>query len=1233
MTDAARMLLRGDDVVVPVIEAGRGCYLAALAVRLRKEGHGPLLAVVPDAREAFTVAADALTFLPPRGNRDLLPLVEVLPAWESLPYEHISPSVGVMGTRLRVLWRMKSGDPELYLVVASSRAALMRVDPDAVPEEPLSLSQGSRADLSELVEVLSSWGYQRTFQVEARGEFAVRGGILDVWPAGEDIPLRLDFFGDEVEEIRAFSVSTQRSLGSLACEVIVFPARELRPSDKIRRRAEELAAHVPENASVWERFAEGIFFPGMESWLAWLVPEAVTPLELVPPSGALALVDPTELKRRAEVHTAEEQDLAAALRSTWDRIPSGRASTPQGPEASDGLAAPASAQEARPDRLQDHAPAEQPRLFADAEGVLSRVRNPTVTLVPPASASEPDRASFRPWPKSLGPSEVIGKAAAYASRGWAVVVAAGSRGAARRVAEAFSSEGSIPRMTDTTWLSGEVARPGILVGPFSYSAGFLFEDGELALLTEAELSPSRASRSRTQQGPGRWQRSLRELLGGALPAAKEVVRAAAEDVERETERDRLEKFLADLEPGDYVVHYHHGIGRYLGLVTLEAEGAERDYLAIEYAQGGKLYVPTQQLDAVRKYSGGERPHLNRLGGADWARTKKRARAAAAKIARYLVELYRERAHLSGIAFSPDTPWQRELEDSFGHQLTPDQEAALEAVKADMEAPRPMDRLVCGDVGFGKTEIAVRAAFKAVQDGFQVAVLVPTTILAQQHFETFRERFAPFPVRVEVLSRFVSPSRQRKLIEEVAAGAVDVMIGTHRLLQRDVRIPKLGLLIVDEEHRFGVAHKEALKAAFRGVDVLTLTATPIPRTLEMALSGIREVSTIETPPPGRQPVLTFVGEYDEGAASAAIRRELLRGGQVFYVHNRVKSIGAAVEKVKELAPGARVEAAHGQMSEQALEKVMLRFLGGKIDVLVTTTIVEAGLDIPSVNTLIVERADTLGLAELYQLRGRVGRGKDRAYAYFFYPSRSAISDEAYERLKTIGEYTDLGSGFAIARKDLEIRGAGNILGEAQSGHIAAVGLDLYVKMVSEAVGALEGKTTPQAPEPIQVDIPTNAYLPKDYISQESSRLEAYRKLAECYDYDSVARVREEWVDRYGPLPPPAERLLGVAELKVACARYGISECVYSGGKLRLAPLDLGELALHRLRRRGYECSYSAEPGRLFVVLPRERCSPKEIASLLEQIDRARKSGRGRERGRPQRVKGPSRPSGRVREGRG
>jgi transcription-repair coupling factor (superfamily II helicase) len=742
--------------------------------------------------------------------------------------------------------------------------------------------------------------------------------------------------------------------------------------------------------------------------------------------------------------------------------------------------------------------------------------------------------------------------------GFRVVVAADGEGSAARIREVLRDAGlALP-------VGGDARDPGgrIVVAPLS--RGFVLPAVKVAVLAEADVT----GRRRVHRPPRPRRTDARSIV-------------------------------EDLKPGDYVVHVHHGVARYGGMVTREVAGVARDYLLLEYRGGDRLYVPSDQIDAVRHYTGGETPTIHRLGGADWERTKARVRAATREIASELVALYQRRARAGGHAYSPDTPWQREMEDLFPYRETPDQLKAIADVKADMEEPRPMDRLICGDVGFGKTEIAIRAAFKAVQDGKQVAVLVPTTLLAQQHFQTFSERYAGFPVRVEMLSRFLTPAQQKRVIDGLADGSVDVVIGTHRLLGADVRFRDLGLLVVDEEQRFGVHHKEAIKKLKCDIDVLTLTATPIPRTLEMALTGIRDLTLLTTPPAERQPILTYVGEYDERAVAEAVRRELLREGQVFYVHNRVQDIEQVAAGLKDLVPEARIAVAHGQMDEGSLEKVVLDFWEGAYDVLVCTTIIEAGIDMPTVNTLVVDRADLLGLGQLHQLRGRVGRAGQRAYAYLFYPADRPVTEEAYERLRTIGEETQLGAGFKIAMRDLEIRGAGNLLGADQSGHIAAVGYDLYVQMVSEAIAELKGEPL-RPPAEIKLDLDVEAYLPADYIAREDLRLEAYRRLAAVRTQDEVDDVAAEWADRYGPVPPPAAALLEVARLRAECARLGIREVTVARGVARISPLRLKVSEQMRLKRLVREAVYKEDQRQVVVPVRAPKGVAGGLVALLRQL---------------------------------
>ena len=636
-------------------------------------------------------------------------------------------------------------------------------------------------------------------------------------------------------------------------------------------------------------------------------------------------------------------------------------------------------------------------------------------------------------------------------------------------------------------------------------------------------------------------------------------------------------------------------------------GAARDYLLLEYRGDDKLYVPSEQIDSIRLYSGGETPSLNRMGGADFARTKAKVRSAVAEIAQELVVLYQKRRAAVGHAFAEDSPWQRELEAGFPFQETPDQLTAIIDVKEDMESAVPMDRLVCGDVGFGKTEVAVRAVFKAVQDGMQAAVLVPTTLLAQQHLQTFSDRFAGYPVRVEVLSRFLTNAQAREVTEGLASGSVDVVIGTHRLLSGDITFKNLGLLVVDEEQRFGVSHKEAIKQLKADVDVLTLSATPIPRTLEMSLTGIRDLSLLNTPPAARQPILTYVGEYDERAVGEAIRRELLREGQVFYVHNRVRDIEEHAARIRELVPEARVAVAHGQMDEGTLERVVLDFWEGAFDVLVCTTIIESGIDMPTVNTLVVERADLLGLGQLHQIRGRVGRSGQRAYAYLFFPQDRQLSEEAYERLKTIGETTELGSGFRIAMRDLEIRGAGNLLGTGQTGHVAAVGYDLYVQMVNEAIAQLNGEPVPE-PTEITLELPLPAHLPADYVERDDLRLDAYRRLAAVQTPDDVDDIAEEWVDRFGPVPEVAQNLLEIARLRAECVRTGVEDLAVTkasalsgpGWMARMSPIRLPQSKQMRIARLYKGAVYKEELSQLQLPVKAGAALASELVEALRQL---------------------------------
>jgi transcription-repair coupling factor (superfamily II helicase) len=918
----------------------------------------------------------------------------------------------------------------------------------------------------------------------------------------------------------------------------------LLPTKEVRARAGELVGAEPWGREQWERLAEGQVFDGMESWLPWLAEAEHTVFDLLPVgSGQVLLVDPRRMRDRAADLAAEEADLAASLARTWGVATGG-----------------------------DN---DLPRLHLPFDALLAKTTAPAWTVTTTAEGPDTPQVRASAWAPVVGDvGHLAGRLRSLLAERYRVVLAADGDGSAARMAAALGDEGvALAVHTSTDQGEGQVLdlrAPGghVVVAPLD--RGFVLPNARLAVLAERDVTGRRRAHR-----PARPRR--RDAAG----------------------------FFDDLKAGDYVVHVQHGVARYGGMVTRSMGGVERDYLLLEYRGGDKLYVPSDQIDAVRHYTGGESPSLHRMGGADWQRAKAQARSATREIAKELVVLYQRRAAAAGHAFAPDSPWQREMEEAFPYKETPDQDRAIVEVKADMELDRPMDRLVCGDVGFGKTEIALRAAFKAVQDGMQVAVLVPTTLLAQQHGTTFGDRLAPYPVRVEVLSRFLTTAQATKVLQGMADGEVDIVIGTHRLLSGDVKFKRLGLLVVDEEQRFGVTHKEAIKELKVDLDVLTLSATPIPRTLEMSLTGIRDLSLLHTPPAERQPILTYVGEYDDRAVAEALRRELLREGQVFFVHNRVSDIERVAADLRELVPEVRIAVAHGQMDEGTLERVVLDFWHGDYDVLVCTTIIESGIDMPTVNTLVVDRADRLGLGQLHQLRGRVGRAGSRAYAYLFHPRDHSLSEEAYERLKTIGEATELGSGFKIAMRDLEIRGAGHLLGESQSGHIAAVGYDLYVQMVSEAVAELKGERPPE-PVEIKLDLPVGAHLPEGYVGKEELRLEAYRRLAGVTTGEQLDDVRREWEDRYGPVPAPAEALLSVGRLRVECLRTGVRQVSVSpspvkrGLVARLSPVHLRASATIRLRRQHHDASYREEAGQLVVPLLAAVDPAAALTTLLGEL---------------------------------
>ena len=1072
---------------VAVPEPARALFVATLA---RATARRPVVVAVPTGVEAERIATDLREYL---GDD----AVELFPAWETLPFERVSPATETMGRRLRVIWRLRTGGDHLpRAIVAPVRALVQRLGPHVEDVEPVVVRAGAQFDRDELVARLVDMGYRREYQVEARGEVAVRGSIVDVYPATADHPLRIDLWGDEVDRLSQFSVADQRSSAEVG-ESWIFPVRELLPTEEVRARARELLESQPWGREQWERIAEGATFDGMESWLPWITTDEHLLPDLLPASALVAIAEPRRLRDRAQELLDEEAALARTLATTWGAQIDGD-DTPR-------LSLPF-------DRLLAHTKA-QP------VPVLSAPDSPD-TPVLAASAFDP----------------VVGQADALAQRlnalkrdGFRVFIAAEGRGSADRIEQILVDEGvGVDRVTNVPDDGALLGAPGVHIVVAPLDRGAVLPGQQLAIVAEADLTGRRRVHRRARGG----RKGVDHYEGLAV--------------------------------GDYVVHRVHGVGRYHGMETKEMFGVTRDRLVIEFKGGDRVYVDSEDIGLIRKYTGGEEPKLSKMGGADWDKARARVRKAVRDIAGELVVLYRRRLATQGHAFGPDTSFQHQIEASFPYEETPDQAKAIVDTKADMEKPVPMDRLVCGDVGYGKTEVALRAAAKAVFDGKQVAILVPTTLLASQHGQTFRERFANYPVRVEVLSRFLTAKEQNDVVNGVRDGTVDIVIGTHRLLGADIVFKDIGLLIVDEEQRFGVQHKERIKEWRTNVDVLTLTATPIPRTLEMSLTGIRDLSLVNTPPEDRQPILTYVGELDERAVSEAIRRELLREGQVLFVHNRVHDIAHVADDVKRLVPEARVAIAHGQLDENRLERVVQEFWDREYDVLVCTTIVESGLDMPTVNTLVVDRADMLGLSQLYQLRGRVGRRGQRAYAYLLYPADRALTEQAYERLKTIGEFTDLGSGFKIAMRDLEIRGAGNLLGAEQSGHIAAVGFDLYVEMVTEAVGELTGEVR-EAPAEVQIDLPLTAHLPADYIGRDDVRMEAYRRLAAVTSASDVEDVRAEWEDRYGPPPPPALALLDVARVRAACLRLGIRAVSVQKGRARLDGWHLRKSQEARLQR--------------------------------------------------------------------
>jgi transcription-repair coupling factor (superfamily II helicase) len=1108
-----------------------------------------VLLVTATGREAEELTEELASLVDPAA-------VAHYPSWETLPHERLSPRSDTVGRRLAVLRRLRhpdagAGSGRLRVVVAPVRSILqpqVRGLGDLVPVE---LAPGDTVAMDDVVRRLADAAYSRVDLVEKRGEFAVRGGLVDVFPPTEQHPVRVEFWGDEVEEVRSFAVADQRTIEQLP-RLWAPPCRELLLTDDVRRRAAALGEAHPQLAEMTNKIAAGIAVEGMESLAPVLVDELELLVDVMPDDTQIVVVEPERVRSRAHDLVATSEEFLGA---SWAA-------------AAGGGTAPIDLGAASYRELDDV------RAHSRELGL------PWWTVSPFGLDAELTEGAAQgvgavPIEGYRGDLErAVADVRGWLSDGHRVVVVHPGHGPAQRMVEVLGDHDVAARLVepddDTPLETGLVT-----VTTATLAHGFVDANVGLVLLTGDDLSGQRAATRDQSRMPARRKRQIDPL---------------------------------ELKAGDYVVHDQHGVGRFVEMRQREVQGATREYLVLDYGaskRGGppdRLYVPADSLDQVTRYVGGEQPSLDRLGGSDWARRKGRARKAVREIAAELIKLYAARQATQGHAFGPDTPWQRELEDAFPFHETPDQLTTVEEVKADMRRTVPMDRLVCGDVGYGKTEIAVRAAFKAVQDGKQVAVLVPTTLLVQQHYSTFAERMGAFPVTIRSLSRFQTDKEAREVADGLREGSVDIVIGTHRLLNPDIRLKDLGLIVVDEEQRFGVEHKEQMKRLRTSVDVLSMSATPIPRTLEMAITGIREMSTITTPPEERHPVLTYVGAYEDRTATAAIRRELLREGQVFFIHNRVQSIEKAAARIRELVPEARVAVAHGQMGEHQLEQVMLDFWEKRFDVLVCTTIVESGLDVSNANTMIIERADTLGLSQLHQLRGRVGRSSERAYAYFLYPAEKPLTETAHERLATLAQHSDLGGGMAIAMKDLEIRGAGNLLGGEQSGHIADVGFDLYVRLVGEAVQEFRSDGAPAEDlGEVRIELPVDAHLPHTYIPSERLRLEMYRRLAEVRTDDDVDQIRDELDDRYGEPTVEVASLLLVARFRARARQAGISEVTIAGRNVRFAPVDLPESRVIRLNRLYPRSIVKSQLGSMLVPRPHVEgagARPIDGVALLE-----------------------------------
>jgi transcription-repair coupling factor (superfamily II helicase) len=1097
-------------------------YVIAALAEIDETARGrPTLVVVGDDRAARDLAGDLRAWLAPRRVR-YYPSRGV--AYES----HLSPPAHLVGLRVAALDALleggtragaptRAGHPSeteeeqgAPVVVVSAVALSEKVPDPALRPHSFTLRVGELLDLDECAAELVGAGYERTEQVEERGQFAMRGGLLDVFPATEERAVRVDMFDVEIESLRWFSTFTQRSLGEVE-EVEIAPAAELAVE---HRELAEIAA------------ATGAFSAAAEE-------EGERPdiAELLPLERFGAFLD--LVGEEAELVVAAEEEIAPVLTDHWSDVCA-----------------------AFGDEDAHH-------LYVSPESIHSTLQQRSrIWLSSLSSGQEIElRAqSADTAARSLGEAEP--ELEKLVRSGYRTVVAFPRRGEGERAAF------NLGRLK-ATWLAEDVnaghqvLEPSLRFAAASLREGFVAPQLKLAVFPEHRLL--------------RRRRAERGGSDGAAHGGPGGVRRGA-----------LRSFT-ELRTGDIVVHEDHGVARFAGFETRTVANVTRDYLYLEYQGDDRVFVPTDQLAKISRYvgAGGEHPPLSKLGGTRWETMKARARRAAQELAGELLSLYAERRRRSGHAFGPDSEWQREFEERFPFTETPDQREAIELVKLDMEAPRPMDRLICGDVGYGKTEVALRAAFKAAGEGKQVLMLVPTTILAQQHYGTFAERLADYPFTLEHVSRFRTAAEQKEAIKGFAEGRVDILVGTHRVLSKDVRAKDLGLLIVDEEQRFGVKQKELLRQMKLKVDVISMSATPIPRTLQMSLAGLRDISVIETPPEGRRPVKTYVGEYEEELVKRAIMREHARDGQAFFLHNRVESIEETAERLRALCPGVRFAVAHGQMGEGELEAVMMDYLRGGADVLVCTSIIESGIDIPQANTLIVEHADAFGLAQLYQIRGRVGRSRERAYAYLLYDSAAALTPEAAQRLAALSDYTELGAGFKIAMRDLEIRGAGNLLGDEQSGHVAALGFELYMQMLDEAVRAAEPEQEgEELPEPVRLDVSVDAYVPADYVPYEQAKIEIHRRVAGALEVAEVERLREELEDRFGPLPEPVENMLALQRARIKFGQAGARTVSFKGDRLAVVPIELDSSRAKRLRQELPEALYEASRSQVSMRVPKD-----------------------------------------------